>query len=76
MTFIFPSIGNFIIPIDYLSEGLKPPTSYDFFTDEINNDSDVRKLCDDHLIATRLHSILPRDTYCMYTCTSRHTCML
>ena len=28
MTFIFPYIGNIIIPIDYyFSEGLKPPTS-------------------------------------------------
>ena len=32
MTFIFHSVGNFIIPIDkYFSEGFKPPTRYPWF---------------------------------------------
>ena len=32
MAFIFPYIGNVIIPTDsYFSEGLKPPTSYPLY---------------------------------------------
>ena len=35
MNFIFPYVGNFIIPTDYFSEGLKPPN--------------LQKICDSYI---------------------------